>query len=223
MQVVPVGSTVTEQAKQNRSLTDKDSFLQMFVTQVKYQDPLNPMENSEFTAQMAQFTQLEELQNMNTSLDKSIETNLIISQSINNSMATTMIGRDVKTSGSEFNFNGEATTLNYNLGSDSAKVTIDIYDKSGNLVYSTDLTNQSEGNGKFEWDGYLSDGSFAGEGKYDFKITAFDNKNEPIKANTFNVYRITGVKYENGSAILMTDENIDILMGDVLEILDPGV
>jgi flagellar basal-body rod modification protein FlgD len=195
----------------------------MFVTQVKYQDPLNPMQNSEFSAQLAEFTQLEELQNMNTSLEKSIETNLIISQSINNSMATTMIGKDVKTSGSEFNFAGDEKKLNYNIADDAAKVTIDIYDENGNLVYTLDRTNQAKGDNSFEWDGYHSDGSYAGDGRYSFQITATDNEGNAVTSNTYNVYRITGVKYIDGSANLMTDEDIYIKMGEVLEILHPEV
>ncbi len=59
-----MGSVYT-QTKAKESTTDKDMFLKLLVTQLQYQDPLNPMEDKDFLAQMAQFTTLEEMQNMN--------------------------------------------------------------------------------------------------------------------------------------------------------------
>ncbi|MBN1969293.1 MAG: flagellar hook capping protein [Candidatus Delongbacteria bacterium] len=221
MQVTPVGYNAQEAGAEKKSVTEKDTFLQLLVTQMKYQDPLNPMSNTEFSAQLAEFSQLEELANMNKSLTESIETNLIISQSINNSMATTLIGKKVKTSGSEFSFKSEngSKELSFNLESAAAKVSIDVYDENGNLVYTVDRTNVAQGDSSFFWDGYMSDGSYAGDGTYSLEVTALDSEENAVKSTVFNVYRITGVKYSDGSANLMTDENILVKLGDVLEIL----
>jgi flagellar basal-body rod modification protein FlgD len=71
----------------------KDEFLQLFTNQLKYQDPMKPMEGTEFSAQLAQFSSLEQLYNMNTKL----ESMLTYQSSLNNGMALNLIGRNVKT------------------------------------------------------------------------------------------------------------------------------
>jgi flagellar basal-body rod modification protein FlgD len=75
----------------------KDDFLKLFVTQLRYQNPLDPMNNTEFTSQLAQFSSLEQLQNMNTQMN-----NLLLSQnSLQNTMISNLIGKQVKISGNE--------------------------------------------------------------------------------------------------------------------------
>lgn len=71
------GSTTTEDIAANSSISDKDMFLQLLVTQMQYQDPLSPQDNQEFLAQMAQFTSLEQMQNMNKSMEMSTANNMV--------------------------------------------------------------------------------------------------------------------------------------------------
>jgi flagellar basal-body rod modification protein FlgD len=80
-----------------QKIMSKDDFLKLFVMQLRYQNPLNPMDNNEFTAQLAQFSSLEQLQNMNTQMN-----NLVLSQnSLQNTMISNLIGKQVKISGKE--------------------------------------------------------------------------------------------------------------------------
>jgi flagellar basal-body rod modification protein FlgD len=80
-----------------QKIMSKDDFLKLFVMQLRYQNPLNPMDNTEFTAQLAQFSSLEQLQNMNTQMN-----NLVLSQSsLQNTMLSDLIGKKVKISGNE--------------------------------------------------------------------------------------------------------------------------
>jgi len=75
----------------------KEDFLRLFTTQLKAQDPLNPMDSTQFTAQLAQFSSLEQLTNINTSL-----ANMVSSQySLQNVMATGMIGKEVQLANDE--------------------------------------------------------------------------------------------------------------------------
>jgi flagellar basal-body rod modification protein FlgD len=80
-----------------QKIMSKDDFLKLFVMQLRYQNPLNPMDNNEFTTQLAQFSSLEQLQNMNTQMN-----NLVLSQSsLQNTMLSNLIGKQVKISGNE--------------------------------------------------------------------------------------------------------------------------
>lgn len=71
----------------------KEAFLEMFTTQLKHQDPLNPMDNTEFTAQLATFTSLEQLFNMNENMEQMLQ----YENSLNNVLAVSMIGKEVTT------------------------------------------------------------------------------------------------------------------------------
>ena len=70
----------------------KEAFLKLLITQLQYQDPMNPADSTEFTAQLAQFSSLEQLQSMNEGLQMSLEADLMLGQLLNNTMATTLIG-----------------------------------------------------------------------------------------------------------------------------------
>ncbi len=109
MTIAATGSTTAG----NTGTLDKNTFLQLFTTQLRNQDPLNPMDATAFTAQLAQFSSLEQLYNVNTNLN-----NLVTSQnSIQNGMLVNLIGKTVTlqdgSSGKvkEISINGTSTTL----------------------------------------------------------------------------------------------------------------
>ncbi|MBI5602844.1 MAG: hypothetical protein HY879_05765 [Deltaproteobacteria bacterium] len=109
MTIAAAGSTTAG----STGILDKNTFLQLFTTQLRNQDPLNPMDATAFTAQLAQFSSLEQLYNVNTNLN-----NLVTSQnSIQNGMLVNLIGKTVTlqdgSSGKvkEISINGTSTTL----------------------------------------------------------------------------------------------------------------
>ena len=98
----------------------KDDFLKLLVKQLQNQDPMNPLDSSQFATQLAQFSSVEQLANINTNLEASISTNQLMAQSIGNSLASSMIGRDVKASGNTLQWNGtDEVRFGYTLGSGS--------------------------------------------------------------------------------------------------------
>ena len=82
---------------------EKDEFLKLLVTQLSHQDPLKPMESHEFASQLAQFSSLEQLQNMNGTMEESIMSDYMMTQSINNTLATTLIGKTAVANGNKIN------------------------------------------------------------------------------------------------------------------------
>jgi len=196
----------------------KEDFLRLLITQLHYQDPLTPLKNEEFIAQLAQFSALEQMRNLNSALKESLQADMLLNQSINNSLVTTLIGKRVKAMSDTVHYDGEnPPVLNYELRERAKEVRIEIYNPSGTLVRRVILGPQEAGENNFQWDGKDAFGNPLPEGEYTYKIDAIDLDDSPVKVLTYTVGRITGVRYEEGRAILLLgDQRIEL--SDVLEI-----
>lgn len=196
----------------------KEDFLKMMLAQLKNQDPLSPMEGTEFAAQLAQFTSLEQLINLNDSMDTSINANYYLTQSINNTLAATLIGKDVKLSGNSFKYDGqENATLGYNLSTQASNVTVKIYNDDGQLIKTINNAPRSSGDNKLFWDFTDNDGNNVPQGKYNFKVEATDKDNNPISFSTFVLGKIDGVKFtENGTMLVVGGAQYNL--SDIMEI-----
>ncbi len=214
-------SSNTTAAGSNSAL-GKDDFLKLLITQMQNQDPLNPMDGTQYAAQLAQFSQLEQLQNLNNSMTQSINANLTLTQSINNTLASTLIGKDVKMGSSTVSNDGQGSIdLGYNLPSNASSVSINIYDSMGNLVKSVDNLPTSAGDNKLSWDFSDNNGNKLPEGEYTYKISAKDSSGNDITATPFTIGTITGIKFTDSGTQLIINNNA-YQLSDVLEILDTG-
>ena len=116
-----IDSTVSQSATSQTTTTKtlgKDDFMKLLLAQLKNQDPLKPLDGTDFAAQLAQFSSLEQLSNMNTELK-----NLSVNQmTMNYAQSVNMIGKDVVTnSGNSLVVSGPTTDLNYKLAKGCAK------------------------------------------------------------------------------------------------------
>ncbi|MGE5679451.1 MAG: flagellar hook assembly protein FlgD [Bacillota bacterium] len=210
-------TTAADQAKGKATLA-KDDFLKLMMSQIKYQDPLNPMDGTQFSAQLAQFSSLEQLTNMNESLNKSLDANYILAQSVNNTMSVSLIGKEIKLSGGAINFNGEKNIdLGYNLPADTKSVTVNIYNSEGKIVKTFEDKNILKGEHKLSWDFTDNDGSKLPEGNYKFEVKAKDYSDKDIVAEIYKLGLITSVRYgEQGTKIVVG--NSEYSLSDVAEI-----
>jgi flagellar basal-body rod modification protein FlgD len=191
----------------------KEDFLRLLTVQLKAQNPLNPMDSTAFTAQLAQFSSLEQLTNINGQL-----TNMISSQkSLQNTMATSLIGKRVKVAGNTVQLNGQAD-LYYSLPGDAAKVTISIYDANGSLVQQKNLLGQTAGEHSLLWDGKDKDGFTRSAGQYVFTVDAVDGNGKVLSAATLTAGTVTGVGFENNGTYLSIDGTRKVGLGDIREI-----
>lgn len=151
------------------SALGKDAFLQLLVTQMKNQNPLDPQENGEFVAQLAQFSSLESMQSLNDSV-LYIAAGLQSSQAL---QASSLVGRNVIVETDKAVVDtSKGIKGSINLTASSTATSVGIYDKDDKLVRTIDLATQKAGKVDFTWDGLDDDGEVAAAGTYTFKATA---------------------------------------------------
>ncbi|MEN6476245.1 MAG: flagellar hook capping FlgD N-terminal domain-containing protein, partial [Syntrophaceae bacterium] len=191
----------------------KDSFMQLLVTQLQYQDPLNPMDNTEFTAQLAQFSQLEAMENMNVTL----EAMAVIQSSLNNIQALSFIGKTVNANGNTVEYGGNAVELGYSLEDKATTVRVSIWDEDGKKVRTIESGAASAGNNTIAWDGRDDDGNTCDSGNYTYYVNAYDVDGDAVSATTYASGTVTGVRYDNGTTYLIIGDK-EVAISDVEKI-----
>ncbi|HPG37975.1 MAG TPA: flagellar hook capping FlgD N-terminal domain-containing protein [bacterium] len=216
MAVSSIGSST--QTSLTSSLTgatnlDKDDFLNLLVTQLKNQDPLDPMDNTEFVAQLSQFSSLEQLYNINSNL----EDNAYVTQSMSNAVVSSLIGKELQGYSSTLNLDSTGKTdYMFNLAAQASTV-VSIYSEDGDLVRTIDLGEQNAGVQKYEWDGKDNNGNAMGEGAYYFKVVATDASGNAVQADTMIKGKVTGLKFIDGLPVLMIGA-AQVNLKDVIEV-----
>ncbi|MCX6151030.1 MAG: flagellar hook capping protein [Ignavibacteriales bacterium] len=201
-----------------KSVLGKDDFMKLMIQQLKFQDPLNPMDSSQYSAQLAQFSSLEQLTNINDSLTKSIDANFQLTQSINNTLSSALIGKSVKLGGGDLNYTGQdKVNMGYSLAEGADNVDVKIYDENGNVVKT--FLNSANGTGehKLSWDFTDNDGNKVAVGKYTFKVEAKDLNGETVTAEIYKLGVIDAIKFSESGTKLMVD-NLEYYLSDVSEI-----
>lgn len=181
---------------------DKDDFLELLVTQMQYQDPLDPQDPAEYMSQMTEFSNLEQLINVNDGLDSMIGQQSLQAQLV----AAGLVGREAQVAGSHIDLaGGTADTVQFYIPRDSERTHVNVYNEVGNLVEVVDLGGRNSGTHDFTWDGVLGDGSVATDGRYTFDVTAVDAAGQGITTQTQFTGRISSVAFDRGEAYLEID------------------
>lgn len=193
----------------------QNQFLTMLVTQLKNQDPTNPMDNSQLTTQLAQINTLSGIEKLNTTLG-SISGQISTSQSLQSS---TLIGHGVMVNGGQILVgNGTTTPFGVELASASTGTSATIKDASGTVIDTVDLGALSAGVHTFSWDGKLTDGSVAPDGKYSVAIAA-SNGDTQLVAQPLNYAYVNGVSTANNTTKLDLGTMGSATLDDVRQIL----
>lgn len=196
----------------------REDFLQLLVAQLRNQDPLSPMESQEFAADLAQFSSLEQLVGVNERLEESIGTDVVLAQAINNTLAATLLGQDVTTYGNDVSLeSGKDATMSFALAQKSADVQILIRNESGAIVRTISQESMEAGKQSVEWDGKNDSGKLLPGGNYTFEVSAYDAEGESVPSQTYSTGRISGVRYENGQAVLIVNGK-PIAFSNVLQV-----
>ncbi|MDO8206548.1 MAG: flagellar hook assembly protein FlgD [Gallionella sp.] len=162
------GSGASTATTASAATASQDRFMKLLVTQLKNQDPLNPMDNAQMTSQMAQISTVSGIDKLNATL-QALSASMTPNQTV---QAASMIGHGVLVPGSGVDLAAGVGLGGFDLTQpvDSAKVSV--YDQTGALVSSIDLGAQPAGITKWQWDGKDNAGTVLANGAYTFKVDA---------------------------------------------------
>ncbi len=165
------GTSATTATK-NKSTMDQSDFLKLMTTQLKNQDPFSPVDNTQMVAQMAQFSSVAGISEMNKTLS-SIMTKL---NGTTTSDALSYVGKTVLTEGgTAFPRTSGGIAGAVELGAAASDVTVTIADKNGAVLKTLTMANKPAGTSTFDWDGITDDGQTAGAGPYKVTLSALNN------------------------------------------------
>ncbi|MBQ4132944.1 MAG: flagellar hook assembly protein FlgD [Desulfovibrionaceae bacterium] len=218
-----IGAAEREFAAQTTSGSsdlDKMAFLQLLVAQLQHQDPLNPMDDTTFVTQLAQFSELETLQNISTNMDSVID-GMARQESLN---ASNYLGKYVESYGDQISVDssGNRTAFYYYLEENVVGGSVNIMDTNGNIIRSYNLGAKSAG-GPYElnWDGYDYSGQKAPEGVYLVGMSCLGSNGNPVTVASQVTGKVSSVYYEDGTQYLGLEDGRVINMNYVIAVRNP--
>lgn len=191
----------------------KDEFLKLLTTQMQAQDPLNPMDNTEFVAQLSQFTSLERLENMSQSIEA-----MAMSTSANTSaQMVSFIGKTIDARSDQISLDdaGNASPTRIDLHGDAYDVQVTITDSEGRVVRTIELGEQEAGEVDVDWDGLEDDGSPLPAGEYTISVKAESEEGASVGSDVYTARKVSGVSFQGGFPKLELEGDVEISLGDV--------
>lgn len=177
-------------AEVDKNKIGQEQFLKLMTTQLQNQDPFKPMENGEFLGQIAQFSTVSGIQDLQKSFE-TFSSSMVPNQGL---QAAGLINRNVLVPADYLPLTEEGLNAAVELPDQAEKVNVSIYNSAGQVVHSFNLGALGQGVSRYQWDGTLSDGSKAPLGGYKVAVDAQINgeniavknyANLPVESITF--------------------------------------
>ncbi|MFB3816386.1 MAG: flagellar hook assembly protein FlgD [Candidatus Methylomirabilales bacterium] len=193
---------------------DKEDFLKLLTVQLRNQDPLNPMQNTEFMAQTAQFSSLEQLQNMNRSLER-----LLAQSGGGLTGGAALLGRTVTVNAGSLSLGTQGgAAITYSLPAGAAGVAIQIQDPAGTPVRTLLLGAQGAGSHQVPFDGLDEAGRRLPAGAYRYRVRAVNAAGQVLPGVVTGGGTVTGLNVEDGRLILLLGDE-RVALSDVVAVV----
>jgi flagellar basal-body rod modification protein FlgD len=222
--ISPVRTDASGNPRQTGSMQTlgKDDFLQLLVTKLRYQDPLQPMEDEDFVAQLAQFSTLEQMSNIAEGIELSNQWDFLQMQAMNNVMAAGFIGRDIRAEFTGVYVDANNTPrIAFTADQYADEIKFEIRDIEGTLVRTLTLDDVEPGPGNLQWDGKDERGNRVEEGYYTVTAEAATQSGNSFSPSLSLVGTVSQVTYRDGVAYLIVD-GTQVALGDVTAVGEPG-
>lgn len=210
----PNTSPGTSTNRTPKKVLDMQDFIQLFITQLQYQDPMNPIENNEMAIQLALFNQVDQLFKINETLNTLVS----MAKSLDLAYISNLVGKKIKV---ETNIgrveNGEFLGGEFSLDEPVNYLEIVIKDSKGNLIDNIKLNGLQAGTHKIDWDATDKNGNKVPDGNYVFSIIIpYENTTKSITPTM--IAKVTGAKLGEKPQIVI-DENYPIDLKDIKELV----
>lgn len=205
---------VSRESSKNTASATQDRFMTLLVTQMKNQDPLNPLDNAQVTSQLAQLSTVTGIDQLNETL-KSLMGSFQSSQSL---QAANMIGHGVLVPGSNLNLAAGQALFGIDLAEAADTVQVSIRDASGQLIRKLELGAQDAGMLPSAWDGIAENGAAAANGQYSFEVSATRN-GQKIVADTLGFGEVASVSSGSEGVKLNVTGLGTVNLADIRQIL----
>ena len=181
----------------------KDDFFRIMVTQLKNQDPTKPYDNEQMAAQMAQFTSLEQMINMNSNIEKLADAQ----KPLFHLGAAGLINKWVTSDSSRVTHTeGKYTEFKFTLPAEAQNVRMSIMNEKGEVIREISKQSMSDGTKVVKWDGKRANNMQAPTGVYSVQIRAENEQGKPLVVNTSNKYQIHGIAFEGKETVLLAGD-----------------
>ncbi|MBB4266812.1 flagellar hook assembly protein FlgD [Roseospira visakhapatnamensis] len=204
-----VGDATSESGQsRNKLANDLDSFLTLLTTQLKAQDPLSPMDSTEFTNQLVLFAQVEQQINQNENLESLLKSTVKTQQA----MAINFLDSYVEVEANKVMLLDSKAVFTYGLSGDAKSVKVLVKDADGAVVRTFE-GNPTQGLHKITWDGTDKDGKTVDDGVYVLEVsaTARDDAKDELKTWTTSLGKVTGVASDgNATYLAIGDLSVDL-------------
>jgi flagellar basal-body rod modification protein FlgD len=208
------GSSFSAAAGKGKGAMGQTEFLKLLVTQMKNQDPTNPMDNQQLTAQMAQFSSLEQLMNINSGLSNLLSA----SNSTTSAQALTLIGKEVTVQGhNTYMTGGKAADISMGLSKEAAAVTVTIEDQNGNVVRKITTGRMAAGEQSLKWDGNSDAGSPLPDGMYTYSVDAKDTSGKPVDVTTYAKGVVSTISFDKGVAYVHIGD-LKFMLSEIVQV-----
>lgn len=209
-----VGTSTTTSSSAKQLSADMNTFLNLLTTQLKHQDPLDPMDTAEFTNQLVQYSSVEQAIQTNEKLDS------LLSLNISNlgAQAVSYIGKTAQVLGNVMPLENGVAKAAYTLNKDVTSATIVVKDMNGKVVYS-ESGEKTSGTHEFKWDGKDSNGIKLEDGAYQFVVTTTVPEGDSSASVTTTVFgKVTGVANDENTVYVGLGNAVTAELGDIVTI-----
>jgi flagellar basal-body rod modification protein FlgD len=198
----------------------QDAFLKLLVAQLQNQDPLNPQENYEFVAQLAQFSSLEQSIGINERLDALTLQN----QGLQNSQVVGLVGQTATVKGNIVTLAGQGSIvpISFTLSEAAQEATITIRDSAGRAVRTIPVGAKAAGTVTVQWNGQSDSGNPQPAGPYQVTVTAKDADGGPVSLTQQSSGLVQSVSFDRGFPVMHLDSGVAAPVGDLLSVAPPA-